>query len=91
MILTHAQIRNLVSSPDQLAQLMASPEEREELRQMGVQPFLDYVMAAYVAGTDLDTSASDLDRAAVKALAQGQLEQAQEEFDAFQERIEGLE
>ncbi len=89
MILTHAQIRAIVADPDQLAALMPSQDERESLRELGVRPFADDLLAAYVAGQDLDTHQGDIDRAAVKALAQGRLEQAHDELDAALKRLEG--
>lgn len=68
MILTAHQVRALMARPGFLAGRVISDDERSSLNELGVRPFIDQLIDAYVDGVGVDTSVSDMMSEAAKVM-----------------------
>jgi hypothetical protein len=73
VILTHRQITHILADPARMAGLRPTEEERAGLADMGLRPFFDDLLEAYVTGQALDTSESDIHTAALQVILKAEL------------------
>ncbi len=88
MILTHSQIRKILSDPDRLARLMPSAAEREGLAELGVTPLVDRLLGCVVTGQAYDSATDDAHNAEVKARAVAEQAEVEQKLDELADSIE---